>query len=76
MINLLPPFSENIAYDKTTYQISTIQYSSNAVDEKSSTFSRTGNAKNPWIKVNFDQIQRVKYMLITLSTGKEIKMNN
>lgn len=71
-INLLPFFSENIAYDKKTNQISTVRDSSNAVDDDSSTYSVTGSAKNPWIIVNFDKIQRVKYMLITLSEAKEI----
>ncbi|XP_048763407.2 uncharacterized protein LOC125671622 isoform X2 [Ostrea edulis] len=60
---------KNIAYNQTTYQKSTNTDSSNAVDEKISTYSRTEVQKNPWIKVKFDKIQRVKHMFITLSAG-------
>ncbi|XP_056019215.1 multiple epidermal growth factor-like domains protein 10 isoform X2 [Ostrea edulis] len=58
---------KNIAYNQTTYQKSTNTDSSNAVDEKISTYSRTEVQKNPWIKVKFDKIERVKHMFITLS---------
>ncbi|XP_056019216.1 uncharacterized protein LOC130054224 isoform X3 [Ostrea edulis] len=60
---------KNIAYNQTTYQKSTNTDSSNAVDEKISTYSRTEVQKNPWIKVKFDKIERVKHMFITLSAG-------
>ncbi|XP_056019212.1 uncharacterized protein LOC125671627 [Ostrea edulis] len=60
---------KNIAYNQTTTQISTVRDSSNAVDEDSSTYSRTQSEENPWIIVNFDKIERVKHMFITLSAG-------
>lgn len=68
-------FSGNIAYNQKTNHISTVTNSSNAVDEKNSTYFRTEPEKNPWIEVNLDKIQRVKYIYITLLAGEEIYTN-
>ncbi|XP_056019219.1 protein draper-like [Ostrea edulis] len=59
----------NIAYNQKTNHISTVTNSINAVDEKHSTYFRTEPEKNPWIEVNLDKIQRVKYIYITLLAG-------